>query len=186
VLEAQVDRYAAGGEAATHGVAKVNRTATTTSATARQSHGQFATQRSKRALELGHLVSIACMTSRSSGSGLRTDLARASDPRSSTDARITRSISAFSISMRERLFASESLGELVVVAGSLRETPLEVLEVEVAQRSIEVIGPPDGATGLHTRVAGDRFAGRETKRLAIRVTQRAKEQLGQFLGAERA
>jgi len=101
-LEAQVDRYAAGGEAATHGVAKVNRTATTTSATARQSHGQFATQRSKRALELAISSRLACMTS-SLRQRLTHRLGQGLDPRSSTRrSRITRSISAFSISMRER------------------------------------------------------------------------------------
>jgi hypothetical protein len=58
-LETQIDRHAAGREAAAHGLAKVHRSATTTPATfARQAYRQFATQRSKGPFELGHLVAI--------------------------------------------------------------------------------------------------------------------------------
>jgi len=166
-LEAQVDRYAAGGEAATHvceGQPDRDDDVGDGAPVARQ----FATQRSKRALELGHLVSIGVHDVEVFGSGLRTDLARASDPRSSTRrSRITRSISAFSISMRERASRERVAGRAGRRRRILRETPLEVLEVEVAQRSIEVIVPPTGRPAP-TRVAGDRFAGGETKRLAIR------------------
>ena len=57
-LEAEVDGHPAGREASAHGVSKVDRTATATPALAREAHREFSTERSKRALELGHLLAI--------------------------------------------------------------------------------------------------------------------------------
>src|ERR1035438_10762890 len=57
-LEPQIDRHAARGQAAPYGVAKVDRTTTTTSASTCEANRQFATEGTKRAFELRHLVAI--------------------------------------------------------------------------------------------------------------------------------
>ena len=130
---------------------------------------------------------FACMTSRSSGRGLRTDLASASAPRSSTSrSRISRSISAFSCSMRAATSSWARRAESSSSAADpLEQSLLKGLELEIAQRSIEVVRPADGAPGLHAGVARDGLTRPSAQRVEVAVAQRAKEQLGQLRGAHR-
>jgi hypothetical protein len=51
---------------------------------------------------------------------------------------------------------------LVIVTGSPGEALFEVLEVEIAQRPVEVVGPAHRSTGFHARVTGHGLAGGET------------------------
>ena len=109
---------------------------------------------------------VACITSMSSGSGLRSDLARASLPRSATSRRrISFSISWRSWSMRDwyssRSSRSSSAvsvaigsprlrGRVVVERGGggpgrLHQPVQHPVEVEVPQRPVEVVGPPHRA-----------------------------------------
>ena len=68
--------------------------------------------------------------------------------------------------------------------GHLHETLEHALEVEIAQRAVQVVGASDGTARLHPRIAADRLAGRGPKHLGVASHQGPVEHLGQFLGTE--
>ena len=144
---------------------------------------------------------VACMTSMSSGRGLRNDLARASLPRSATSRRrISFSISARSWSMRAWNSSRSSrssravsvtggaAGRRVVVEGTGRGPGLghqalqHAVEVEVPQRPVEVVGPTHRPARLHAGVPAHRLAGHRGHHGAVGPEQGLVQQVGQLLG----
>ena len=101
VAELGLGRHPAVGQRVAHGAAEVERALAPVAALAGQAHRQLAGQRAGAPCAATTSSSrVACMTSMSSGSGLRSDLARASAPRSATSRRrISVSISRRSWSM---------------------------------------------------------------------------------------
>ena len=57
-----------------------------------------------------------------------------------------------------------------------------LVEVEVPQRPVEVVGPAHGATGLHARVAVDRLTGHGLHHGRVGAEQRLEEHVGELLG----
>ena len=98
----------------------------------------------------------ACMKSTSSGSGLRSVRAIASTPRSATRRRRI-SASIISCSSRRRASyssswrraASGSAGDVPLLPGLSHEAGAELVEVELPQRPVQVVGAADRAAGLH-------------------------------------
>ena len=161
-LEAQVERHAAGREAAPHGVAQVDRSAAAAAALAREAHGELAAERSQGALELGHLVAIGVHDVEVLGQGLahrlgqRLGAAILDEPLAdlALDLGLELRRCASATSSRASRAASSSSGER---PSPSRRASSDV-QFEVAQRAVEVVRAADRSTRLHARVPRDRLA----------------------------
>ncbi len=134
---------------------------------------------------------VACMTSRSSGRGLRIDLARASAPRSSTRRRrISSSTALRSWSTRPRYSSPSSRSSKADRSSAsgrarlgLGDQALEhPVELEVPQRPVEVVGAPDRPALLDAGEAGHRLAGHQPHERLVALEQGLVEHRGQLLG----
>ena len=85
------------------------------------------------------------------------------------------------VALEALLQRGEGLGR--VVAGLVHEPLEHVVEVQVPQRPVEVVGAAHGAAGLHAGVALDRLAGERPQHGLVALEQRPVEHLGQLLGA---
>ena len=132
------------------------------------------------------------MNSTSSGSGLRSVLAIASAPRSATSRRrISASISPLNCSMRcsyssrSRRSSSDVSSPPTcsrVASISLSSMPVEV---EVAQRAVQVVRAADRAARLHAGEALHGLAGHRPHHRLVAVEQRLHQQVGDLLGRQR-
>ena len=88
----------------------------------------------------------------------------------------------------ERGHRGPGLGGRVVVErrgrgpGRIHQPVQHPVEVEVPQRPVEVVGPPDRSTRLHPRVAGHRLSGHRGHHGVVGPEQRLVEQVGELLG----
>ncbi len=166
-LEAQVERHAAGRQAAAHRVAQVHRAAVAPAAPAREAHGELAAQGAQRALELGHLVAVGVHDVEVLGQGAahraRQRLGAAVLDQALADHALDLALEG--LDPRVGLVAREARVELV--AGGVRahgQAHLEGLEVEAAQGPVEVVGAADGPARLHPGEARHRLARRAAQR----------------------
>ena len=131
------------------------------------------------------------MKSTSSGSGLRSVRAIASTPRSATSRRRI-SASTSSRSSRRRVSNSSccsrvgelAVGGLALLAGAAHHAGAEVVEVELAQRPVEVVRAADRPARLHARELGDGHRGEPAQLVAVHAHQRVEEHLGELLARE--
>jgi hypothetical protein len=72
-------------------------------------------------------------------------------------------------------------GHVALVAGAPDEPGAELVEVELPQRPVQVVGATDGASRFHPRELGDRGRGQAAQLVAVQVHQRVEEHLGELL-----
>ncbi len=133
----------------------------------------------------------ACMNSTSSGSGLRSVLAIASAPRSATRRRrISASISPLNFSIRSwnssfsRRSSSEVSSSAGFFGGCVHHLLEHVVEVEVPQRAVQVVGAADRSTGLHTGEALHGLLGHGPHHALVAVHQRLHQHLSDLFGRQ--
>ena len=115
----------------------------------------------------------------------------ASTPRSATRRRrISDSTSSFSSRRRAwnsssaRRSASVAVAYLALLARLAHHPGGQALEVQLPQRSIEVVGAADGPAGLHAREAVHGHTGELAHLLPVHVHERLEEHLRQLLGRD--
>ena len=78
------------------------------------------------------------------------------------------------------------VGDVAFFLGSADEPRREVVQVELPQRPVQVVGAPDGASRFHARELGDRGGGEAAQLVAVHVHQRVEEHLRELLAGELA
>ena len=91
---------------------------------------------------------------------------------------------------RLELLGCEAIGEIALLElarlARLRHEPrLELVEVELPQRAVQVVGAADRTTGLHARELRDGRGGEAAHRLAVHVGERVEQHRRELLARHR-
>src|ERR671910_225976 len=166
VAELRIDRHAAGRQRVPHGRAEVERALAAVAPLAGQAYRQLAGERVDRLAQRGHLLAASVHEVDVLGQGLAERAGHGLDAAVGHQAPSDLGLDLLAevvdpglvlVALEPLLERGERLRRLV--PGLLHEAVEDAVEVEVAQRAVEVVGAADGAPGLHARVASHGLAG---------------------------
>ncbi len=172
-----------------HGVAEVERALAPVPALAGESGGELAGQRVERLLQRLHLVADGVHELDVLGQrlaqrlGHRLGAAIGDQPAADLglDLGLELLDAVLVLLFLEALLERRELAA-DLLPGGLHQLLEHPVEVEVAQRAVEVVGAADGAAGLHPGEALHRLAGHRPHHRLVAVEQRLHQHLGDLLG----